>query len=134
MFYPAISFQGNCNEAIEFYKQALGAQVRSISLFGKDAPDDFKDANDLPDDYVMDSEVLIDGQVVMMTDGAVSKPNADAFSMCLIKDTGEEVRRVFDALAKGGKVIDPLNPVFWSSLYGVVEDKFGFQWMIMVKQ
>jgi len=134
MLITAVSFKGNCNDAIAFYQKSLGAKVKSIAHF-KDAPTtDWAIGMDLPPDYVMDSEVIIDGQSVMMTDGATGIPTADFFSFCLIKDTEEQVREVFGKLADGGKIIEALAPVFWSSLYGVVEDKFGFCWMIMTSQ
>ena len=130
MLMTAISFQGNCKEAIEFYRETLGAQVKSIGYF-KEAPADFQAQMSLPPDFVTDSEIVIDGHSVMMTDGAESRPTAAYFSFCLIKDTAEEVRTVFDKLAEGGKVVEQLAPVFWSSLYGTVEDKFGITWMVM---
>lgn len=134
MLIPAISFKGNCNEAIAFYQETLGAILKSIAHF-KDAPTkDWADGMDLPPNFVMDSEVIIDGQLIMMTDGALDKPTADFFSFCLLKDTKEEVTEIFNKLAANGKIVEPLGAVFWSSLYGVVEDKFGFQWMIMTSQ
>jgi len=132
MIYPCISFQGNCNDAIAFYKEVLGAQVKSISHF-KDTPADdaWAMSVSLPPDFVADSEVIIDGQSVMMTDGGQSRPTAEYFSFCLTKDTAEEVKAIFNKLAETGKVSEPLAPVSWASLYGVVEDKFGITWMVM---
>lgn len=132
MLYPTISFQGNCNEAIAFYKEALGATIKSIAHFKNAPTTDLAEGMNLPPDFVMDSEIIIDGQTVAMTDGATSRPTADFFSFCMLKKTEMEVRDVFEKLANCGKVIEPLAPVFWSDLYGVVEDRFGFQWMVMV--
>jgi len=132
MIYPCISFQGNCNDAIAFYKEVLGAQIKSIG-YHKDAPVDCAWAANvsLPPNFVGDSEVIIDGQSLMLTDGGQSRPTAEYFSFCLTKDTLEEVTTIFNKLAESGKVSEPLAPVSWASLYGVVEDKFGITWMIM---
>ena len=130
MLTPAISFQGNCNDAIAFYQETLGAQVKSVAHF-KDAPADCKKEMSLPPDFVMDSAIVIDGQSVMMTDGGESRPTSDYFSFCMTKDTAEEATAIFNKLAENGKIVEPLAPVFWASLYGVVEDKFGISWMIM---
>ena len=133
MLIPAVSFQGNCNDAIAFYQETLGARIKSIAYF-KDAPADFRAGVSLPPDFVADSEIEIDGQTVMMTDGRESKPTGDYFSFCFVRDTAEEVTATFNKLAKGGKIVDPLAPVYWSSLYGVVEDKFGITWMVMTSK
>jgi len=131
MFMPCISFQGNCNEALEFYQQAIGAQLKSIHRFGPDAPADFKATITLPDDFVMNSELIIDGQPVMMTDGGAETPKSGHFSMTLLKDTEEQAHQTFNALAQGGTIVQNMKPVFWASIYGVVQDKFGLEWQVM---
>lgn len=132
MLYPAVAFQGNCLDAIRFYESVLGAQVKSIALL-KDAPPDSGMSEQHPPDFVMDSEVVIDGVSVMMTDGGAARPTSDYFSFALLKDSDDETRAVFDKLAQGGKVLEPLAPVFWSSLYGTLEDRFGVTWMVMTR-
>jgi len=133
MLMTAISFQGNCNEAITFYQETLGAQVKSIGHF-KDAPADYRESVSLPSDFVTDSEIVIDGHSIMMTDGSESRFTPDYFSFCLVKDVADEVTTIFSKLADGGKIAEPLAPVFWASLYGVVEDKFGITWMVMTSK
>ncbi|MGH1815386.1 VOC family protein [Enterococcus casseliflavus] len=130
MLIPAISFQGNCENAIKFYQEALDAQVKSI-VYASEAPVDSGLDPEMPDDFVMDSEIIIDGQRIMMTDGRLNRPANDFFSFCLVKESADEVTTIFNSLSIDGKVIDPLAPVFWSSLYGMVEDQYGITWMIM---
>jgi len=130
MLSTVISFQGNCKDAIAFYQETLGAQVKSIEHL-KNAPDDFEMKSSFPPDFVMHSEVIIDGQSIMMTDGGNSRPTSDYFSFCIIKDTAEEVTTIFNTFAASGKVVEPLAHVFWASLYGAVEDKFGVTWAVM---
>lgn len=130
MLIPAISFQGNCENAIKFYQETLDAQIKSI-VYASEAPIDSGLDSEMPDDFVMDSEIIIDGQRIMMTDGRLNRPENDFFSFCLVKESADEVTTIFNSLSIDGKVIDPLAPVFWSSLYGMVEDQYGITWMIM---
>lgn len=130
MLLPAISFQGNCENAIKFYQEALDAQIKSI-VYANEAPVDSGLDPNMPDDFIMDSEIIIDGQRIMMTDGRLNRPANDFFSFCLVKESADEVTTIFNSLSIDGKVIDPLAPVFWSSLYGMVEDQYGITWMIM---
>jgi len=128
MLIPAISFKGNCNNAIVFYQKTLGAQVKSITHY-KDAPVGSEKPSTLPD-FVVGSNIIIDGQSVMMFDDDESKPVNGCFYFDLTKDTTEEVTTIFNELAEDGRIITPLGPVYWSSLFGIVEDRFGVAWMI----
>ena len=129
MLITTVSFPGNCSEAITFYKEALGAKVKEIAHF-RDAPPDHGMDESLPPDFVMHSEVLIYGTLITMTDGAEKKPTGENFTFMLICETAEEATTVFNKLAEGGKVVTPLAPQFWASLWGEVEDKFGVNWGI----
>ena len=131
MLTIAISFPGNCNEAISFYKEALNAEVKGLYHF-KDAPEGHGMDQSLPPDFVMHSEILIEGTMIAMTDGVEKAPTGDNFSFMITKETADEVRDLFNELSVGGKVIAPLASEFWSELYGVVEDRFGIHWSIML--
>ena len=131
MLTTVISFAGNCNEAISFYKEALGAEVKGIYYF-KDAPENHGMDPSLPPDFVMHSEILIEGSMITMTDGAKKAPTDDNFSFMITKATADEVTALFHNLSEDGKVIEPLASVFWSPLYGYVEDQFGIHWAIML--
>ena len=131
MLITTISFPGNCDEAIAFYKEAVGAKVKDIAYF-RDAPPNHGMDESLPPDFVMHSEVLISGTVVAMTDGAQAKPSGDNYSFMLSCNSAEEATDVFNKFAEGGKVISPLEPQFWASLWGDVEDRFGVVWGIYV--
>jgi len=128
MLIPAISFQGNCDEAIAYYKEVFGAEVKTISYF-RDAPPNTGMDDTLPPNFVMYSEVLLFGVTFVMCDGA-DKP-VESFWMQLVFDTAEEVTSVFNKLADGGKIIEPLEPQFWASLNGNVDDRFGVHWNVI---
>ena len=130
MLLTSIYFQGNCDEAIAFYKQALGAQVRNVTYFS-DAPED--SGMDLPPNFVTYSEVEIFGTTIMMSDGATRPMKDENFWFTLAFDTAEEVTAVFNKLADGGQVIEPLAPQFWAALNGDVDDRFGVRWNIGTK-
>ena len=130
MITPCIHFNGNCNEAINFYKEALGAEVKEV-FYAKDAPD-FNTESLLPDN-VMHSEVIICGMNFSLTDGSETPLTDDHVSFMITYDTEEEVKKAYEALEVGGKVVEPLAKVFWSDLYGYVIDRFGVNWQVMIK-
>jgi len=129
MLIPTISFQGNCDEALAFYKEALGAAVKDVAYF-RDAPPSSGMDESLPPNFVMHSEVLIFGTQITMTDGATAPIAGDYFSLMLSLDSAEEVTSVFNKLADGGQVVAALAPQFWAALCGDVQDRFGMHWHI----
>ena len=134
MLFTTVHFSGNCNEAISFYKEVLGAEVKEIAYF-KDAPEDSGlEAGSLPPDFVMHSFISIEGALLSMTDGSETPPSGTNYSFLITKDTADEVSALFGKLSEGGKVIEALAPVFWASMYGMVEDRFGLTWQIMTAQ
>jgi len=130
MLSTVIHFNGNCDEAIKFYKKVLGAVVKDIAYF-KDAPDTSWAEESLPSEFVMHSEVVIYGSTIVMTDGAESNPNGSNFSFMIIKNTEEEVTELYNKLLDGGKEIQSLGTTFWATMYGMVEDRFGVTWQVM---
>ena len=93
MIIPTIHFNGNCDEAINFYKGALGAEVKEIN-YAKDAPLG-SGMDELPPNFVMHSEVYICGTNFSLTDGAEAPPTIGNFSYMIVYDTAEEVTAAF---------------------------------------
>lgn len=131
MFLPSICLQGDCNEAIKFYKEVLGAEVRKI-IYASDAPPE--EVYDLPPDYVTYSEVLIYGTPIMMIGGGETPISNEHFWFTLSFDSAEEATSIFNKLAEGGEILEPLAPQFWASLNGDVKDRFGVTWNIGTKE
>ena len=129
MLYTSISYQGNCDEALTFYKEALGAKVKDVAYF-RDAPPDSGMDESLPPNFVMHSDVTISGTQIIMTDGGAAPITGDYFTLMLALDSAEEVTSAFNKLADGGKVIEDLAPQFWATLCGDVQDRFGINWHI----
>ncbi|MCL2593140.1 MAG: VOC family protein [Defluviitaleaceae bacterium] len=128
MLVPIISFQGNCDEAISFYKEAVNASVKTINYLSE-APEGFAIEGASPN-FVMHSELMIYGTPITMTDGATSKITGEYFSLSIAFNSSEEATSVFNKLADGGQVIEALAPQFWSPLCGDVKDRFGIHWHI----
>jgi len=129
MLVPTISFQSNCDEALTFYKEALGAEVKDVAYF-RDAPEGSGMDPSLPPNFVMHSEVMIYGTKVTMIDGGTAPITGDYFSMMISLDSAEAVTDVFNKLAEGGQVMGALMPQFWAALCGDVQDRFGLHWHI----
>ena len=131
MFLPSVCVQGDCNEAIKFYNEVLGAEVRKIMYASKAPPEEVED---LPPDYVTYSEILICGTPIMMIGGGETPISSEHFWFTLSFDCAEEATNIFNKLADGGQIIEPLTPQFWASLNGDVKDRFGVTWNIGTKE
>jgi PhnB protein len=129
-------FDGRCEEAVEFYKKALGAKVEMLMRF-KEAPDPPPPGMVPPgfENKVMHTSFRIGDTVVMASDGcAERKANFQGFSLSLAVENAADADRLFAALADGGQVQMPLGKTFWSPRFGMVTDRFGVGWMINVVQ
>jgi len=129
--FPSIRFPGNCDEAITYYKEVLGAEVKEIAYNGSDSADPNMDKS-LPPNFVTYSEILLFGTPVMMTDGAEKKMSCDNFSFTLSLNTEEEVTSVFNKLADGGEIVEALSTEFCGYLMGCVDDRFGISWTVSI--
>ena len=132
---PYLSFEGRCEEAIEFYKTALGAKAHTILRF-KDSPDCPPSGKFPPEmlNKVMHAAMQIGSTTVMATDGHCGgAANFTGTSMTISVKTDEEADRYFAALSEGGKVNMPLTKTFFSSRFGMLADRFGVPWMVVVQ-
>lgn len=128
---PYLFFDGRCDEAADFYRTAVGAQVK-IERY-KDAPDKMGPPG--AGDKVMHMSMRIGETLVLASDGhCKGQPNFAGFSLLLMVADDAEAKRYFDALAVGGSVSMPLGKTFFSSSYGMLKDRFGVTWSIYVAQ
>jgi PhnB protein len=131
---PYLFLDGRCEEAIEFYRKALGAEVEMLMRF-KDSPEPPPPGKAQPgtENKVMHSCLRIGDTRVMASDGyCQGKPNFQGFSLSLTVANAAEADRVFAALGNGGQVQVPLNKTFFSPRFGMVADRFGVSWMVLV--
>ncbi|MFO0846449.1 MAG: VOC family protein [Gemmataceae bacterium] len=129
-----LNFDGRCEEALEFYRKAIGAEVTALVRF-QDSPEPCGDGMVSPgcEGKVMHSSFRIGDTAVMASDcHCKGQPKFEGFSMALNPKTTAEAERLFAALADGGQVGMPLTKTFWSPSFGILTDRFGLSWMISV--
>lgn len=126
-------FAGRCEEALAFYQSAIGAETTMLMRFS-DSPDPIPPGQ-LQEgfaDRVMHAEMRIGSTLVMASDGCGEHSKFDGFRLALSVGCESEAERLFNALAEGGAVDMPLMKTFWSPKYGMVTDRYGLGWMVMV--
>jgi PhnB protein len=127
-------FAGRCEEAIEFYKKTVGAEVMMLMRF-KDSPEPPQPGMIPPgsEDKVMHTSLRIGDTMVMASDGRCEGSTSfQGFSLSLTVADEAEADRVFAALAEGGQIQMPLTETFWSPRFGMLSDRFGVGWMVSV--
>jgi PhnB protein len=130
---PYLFFDGRCEEAVAFYTTHLGAKVEFLMRY-KDSPDKSTCAPNA-DDKVMHCSFRIGESMLMGSDGECKgRTEFKGFSLSLAVPTEADADRVFAALSQGGQVQVPLTKTFFSARFGMVADKFGVGWMVMVAQ
>jgi PhnB protein len=130
---PYLFFEGRCEEAIEFYRKALGAEVTILLKF-KDSPDPDMCPSGA-EEKVMHANLRIGETSVMVSDGCCKEaPAFRGFSLSLSPTDAAEAERLFAALSVDGQVEMTLTKTFWSPCFGMVTDRFGVSWMINVTQ
>jgi len=129
---PYLNFGGRAEEAIEFYKATLGADVAMLVRF-KDNPIPGQSSPDVAE-KVMHANLRIGGSTLLLSDGrCTGSTKFEGFSLSLIVADEAEAAKRFAALAEAGEVQMPLARTFFSPSFGLVEDKFGVCWMVLVQ-
>ncbi len=130
---PYLMFGGRCDEALAFYSKALGAQVDTVMRF-RESPSPIPAGVLQPgfENKVMHSSFRIGGNTIMASDGCHEGQTHAGFSLCYSVKTIPEADSAFAALSDGGKVTMPLAKTFWSPRYGMLTDRFGIDWMVIV--
>jgi PhnB protein len=133
---PYLFFNGRCDEALAFYQKALGAE-QTMLLRYKDSPE--PPGMPLPagwESKVMHAALRIGETQIMASDGCEDRaaPAFQGFSLSLDMPDAATARRAFDALAEGGTVQMPLDKTFFATCFGMLTDRFGIGWMLIVNQ
>ena len=134
---PYLFFDGRCEQAIAFYRQALGAETVMLMRYGEgpEGSAQCPDGSTPPADKVMHACLQIGDTQVFLSDGfSAGRPEFKGFSLSLSAADEAEAKRLFDALAEGGQVQQPLMATFFSPSFGMVADRFGMSWMVLVPQ
>ena len=131
---PYLFFDGRCEEALEFYRSALGAEVTSLHRF-KDSPEPHAPGM-IPsgaENKVMHASFRVGAATVLASYGrCTGHPSFQGFSLSITVPNDAEAERLFAALGQGGQVQMPLSKTFFSSRFGMVADRFGVSWMVYV--
>jgi len=129
---PYLFFDGRCEEAIEFYRKAVGAETTMLMRF-KDSPDPAMCNSQENTDKVMHAAIRIGETTVLASDGRCQgRPSFQGFALSLTVADEAEADRRFAALGDGGQVQMPLAKTFFSARFGMVADRFGVMWMVYV--
>ena len=132
---PYLFFNGRCEQAIEFYRKALGAEVLMLMRY-KESPEP-PPPGMVPagwDNKIMHTCLRIGDANVMASDGCSEGATFQGFSLALSVADEAAAQRAFTALSEGGQVQMPLGKTFWSPCFGMVADRFGVGWMVTVAQ
>ena len=130
---PYLFFDGRCEEAIDFYRSRLGAEVQMMMRFSEAPPSDQGCVAPMPPgDKVMHACLRIGETELMVSDGQCTGNLAfQGFSLSLTAADDAEAQRLFAALGDGGQVCMPLDKTFFASQFGMVMDRFGVSWMVL---
>jgi len=131
---PYLFFDGKCEEAVEFYRRALGAEVEMLMRF-RDSPEPAQPGMVPPgaENKVMHAALRIGDTMVLGSDGrCLGQPDFRGFALSLTAADEAEADRLFAALAEGGQVQMALSKTFFSPRFGMVADRFGVSWMVYV--
>lgn len=133
---PYLVFEGRCEEALEFYKQAVGAKVEMM-MRNKESPDQPPPEQRKPgqENKILHSSVRVGETEFFATDGHNSgEAKFQGFMLSLTVATPADAERYFQALVDGGQVLLPITKTFFSPSFGMLTDRFGVSWMVYVKQ
>lgn len=130
-----LTFDGNCHEAMQFYARCLGGEL-SVHKFSE-MPHSDPDMREKVKDRLMHARITRDGRdLLMASDSMPGHPFSmgNNFSISLAFDGRDELDRAFNALAQGGKVTMPLQETFFADRFGMLTDRFGINWMVIVEK
>ena len=130
-----LNFNGNCEEAFNFYKSVFGGEFPYIGRFKDMPPSEDGKVSEADMDKIMHVSLPISGETMLMgsdTGGewAQSFVQGNNFSISVNAESRDEADRIFNGLAQGGQVTMPLNSTFWGDYFGMLTDKFGVNWMM----
>ena len=124
--HPFIMFAGNCQEAIDFYQKAIGAELLYSQKWGETPH-----AQPGLEDKIMHATIKVGDSNIMMSDGSPEDvPESSNIQLAIGLDDVGKAREMFDNLSDGGSVTMPLDKTFWAEAFGMLTDKFGVKWMV----
>ena len=128
---PYLNFEGRCEEAVEFYCRALGAEVTMLVRHADESGP--AESGRAPAEKVLHASFRVGDTTIMAHDGrCTGRPNFDGFSLSITAPDGVRAGRILAALGDGGRVRMPFTKAFAARSFGVVVDRFGVSWTVSV--
>src|SRR5690606_17431770 len=129
---PYLDFAGRCEEALEFYRQAVDAKVNELMRYGEYQGEMTCEGPAPAPEKIMHASATIGDSMVMASAGmSQGNPRFEGIALTLSVDSDEEAKRRFEALSQDGKIIMPIGPTFFASQFGMLSDRFGVMWMVI---
>jgi PhnB protein len=133
--YPYLTFDGNCEEAFNFYKSVFGGKFGYVGRFKEMPPMEGQTVPESEADKIMHISLPLSNEAILMGSDSSdafghSTVQGNNFSISLSVTSPAKADKLFSSLSSGGKVTMPMNQTFWGSYFGMITDKFGIQWMI----
>ena len=129
-----LNFNGNCEEAFNFYKSVFGGEFTYIGRFGEMPPSDEFTVSERDKNKVMHVSLPTGSSVLMGSDNSeqyeASFVKGNNFSVSINADSREEAENLYNGLSAGGQVTMPMSDTFWGAYFGMFTDKFGINWMV----
>ncbi len=129
-----LNFNGNCEEAFNFYKSVFGGEFNYIGRFGEMPPSDEFTVSERDKNKVMHVSLPTGSSVLMGSDNGeqyeASFVKGNNFSVSINADSREEAENLYNGLSAGGQVTMPMSDTFWGAYFGMFTDKFGINWMV----
>jgi PhnB protein len=128
---PYLSFDGQCEAALNFYRDCLNGEIKSLQRYGEapemQAPDERKN-------HVLHADFAADGLSFMAADSYMPPTSGGQVTLCLELTEADAPDELWAKLTDGGTVTNPLAMAFWGARFGEFTDKFGIQWMMIVEK
>lgn len=129
-----LNFNGNCEEAFNFYKSVFGGEFTYIGRFGEMPPSEEFPVSEADKNKVMHVSLPTGSSVLMGSDNGEqyesSFVNGNNFSVSINADSKEEADKLYNGLSAGGQATMPMSDTFWGAYFGMFTDKFGINWMV----
>lgn len=125
---PYLQFDGNCREAMGFYKECFGGELQLMPVGESPVKDQMPAENH---DKIMHASLTSEHLTIMASDDFDKSgvKHGNDISLALVCSSDEEIKRLYDSLSTDGQVIQPLVPAFWGGTFGIATDKYGYRWM-----